>query len=108
MAAYILYCFWLRTAIYNIMSLVQIAYQTILTKLRDWQKIEQKDHLELMQQASSLMGQSFRVALHMLEDNPTRIIIEDYTMFYSLTIDMEKNILFKSNSKARLNDCTCK
>lgn len=32
----------------------------------------------------------------------------EYDHFYVLVVDMEKHLLFKSNSKARLNDCTCK
>ena len=52
------------------MSLVQIANQTILTRLRDWSKLDDKECMEVMEQASSLMGQNFRVALYILEENP--------------------------------------
>ena len=38
------------------MSLVQIAYQTILTKLRDWHKFDHNMRLEILQQAANLMG----------------------------------------------------
>lgn len=38
------------------MSLVQIAYQTVLTRLRDWPKLDERDRLDSLQQASSLMG----------------------------------------------------
>lgn len=90
------------------MSLVQIAYQTVLTRLRDWPKLDSRNRLESLLQASSLMGQSFRVAMYILEEEPHRIIIEDHEMFYSMLLDKEKFLLFKSNSRVRLNDCTCK
>lgn len=54
------------------------------------------------------MGQPFRQALYLLEEDPDRILVYDYEMFYTLILEGEKNLLFKSNSKARLNDCTCK
>jgi hypothetical protein len=34
--------------------------------------------------------------------------IYEYDHFYLLVINQEKHLLFKSNSKARLNDCVCK
>ena len=49
------------------MSLVQIAYQSLLSKLREWPRLQQKERLEVLQQANSLMGPSFRKALGMLE-----------------------------------------
>jgi hypothetical protein len=54
------------------------------------------------------MGQSFRVALYTLEQNPYCLSLEDYDLFYSLSLEGEKYLLFKSNSRARLNDCTCR
>lgn len=38
------------------MSLVQIAYQTLLTKFRDWSRLEFKEQMDVLQQASSLFG----------------------------------------------------
>lgn len=52
------------------MSLVQIAYNSLLTRLRDWNRLEGKERLELLQQASSLFGESFRAALNLLENSP--------------------------------------
>lgn len=69
------------------MSLVQIAYQTILTKLRDWGKLENKEKLDVLQKATSLMGPPFRQALFILEEDPERVNIYDYQMFYSLILD---------------------
>lgn len=34
--------------------------------------------------------------------------VQEYDHFFVLLINQEKHLLFKSNSKARLNDCTCK
>jgi hypothetical protein len=53
-----------------IMSFVQFAYQTILTKFRDWNRLESKDQMEVLQQASSLFGESFRSALNLIEKCP--------------------------------------
>lgn len=100
------YSFSYKSAI--VMSLVQIAYQTLLSKLRDWNRLQQKEQLDLLQQANSLMGHSFRKALALLEDSPERITLIDHDIFFVLTIDAEKCILFKSNSRIRLNDCSCK
>lgn len=49
------------------MSLVQIAYQTLLTKMREWSRLEGKEQMEVLQQASSLFGPSFRSALNLIE-----------------------------------------
>ena len=54
------------------------------------------------------MGTPFRTALYLIEEQSERIQIEDLEMFYSMTIDKDKVLLFKSGSRARLNDCTCK
>lgn len=51
------------------MSLVQIAYQAVLTRLREWGKLDQREQTEVLQQASNLMGASFRNALNIIEKN---------------------------------------
>ena len=48
------------------MSLVQIAYQNILTKFRDWSRVDGKEKIEILHHASSLMGNSFRNALNII------------------------------------------
>ncbi len=69
------------------MSLVQIAYQAVLTKLREWSKLEQKEKVELLQQASNLMGQPFRQALYILEEDDTKLSVYDFDMFFSMLLD---------------------
>lgn len=54
------------------------------------------------------MGESFRNALYILEETPSLLTITDHEMFYVVVLDKEKFLLFKSHSKARLNDCICK
>jgi hypothetical protein len=90
------------------MSLVQIAYQTLLSKLREWGRLQPKEQLELLQQANSLMGASFRKALAILEESPQRLHLSDHGSFYRLALDGETHLLFKSHSRIRLNDCSCK
>lgn len=90
------------------MSLVQIAYNSLLTRLRDWSRLEGKERLELLQQASSLFGESFRAALNLLENSPEKLQICEYDHFYVMVSSLEKCLLFKSSSKVRLCDCTCK
>ena len=90
------------------MSLVQIAYQTILTKIRDHQSMSRAQLLEVFQQASSLMGSPFRSALSLFEKHPETITITDYQLYYLIQVGMEKVMVFKSHSRARLNDCSCK
>jgi len=87
---------------------VQIAYQTLLSRLREWGKLQEKEQLELLQQVNSLMGHSFRKALSILEEAPHRLSLTDYEVFYLLVLDGEKHLLFKSHSRIRLNDCSCK
>lgn len=90
------------------MSLVQIAYQTLLNKLRDWGRLEGKDQMEVLHQASNLFGESFRAALNLIEKSPERLLLYEYDHFFLMQVNLERYLLFKSNSKARLNDCTCK
>jgi len=57
------------------MSLVQIACQSTITKVRDWQRLDIKEQMEVLHQASSLFGESFRSSLNLIEKNPERVEI---------------------------------
>lgn len=90
------------------MSLVQIAYQTLLSKFRDWNRLEGREQMEVLHQASNLFGEGFRSALNLIEKAPERLQLFEYDHFYLVQVNLERCLLFKSSSKARLNDCTCK
>lgn len=90
------------------MSLVQIAYQNLLNKLREWKQLAYKEQVETLQLASNLMGKGFRNALDIIEHHPESLTIIDYDMFFLVAVSNEKQVVFKSSSKARLNDCSCK
>jgi hypothetical protein len=64
--------------------------------------------VETLHLAGNLMGKSFRNALDIIEHHPKSLRVIDYDMFFLLAVNNEKQVVFKSNSKARLNDCSCK
>lgn len=89
------------------MTEVTEAYQSVLTQLRDWRRIAEKDRLDLLRIATSLMGRHFREAMAIIEKGPSYLQIYDLDLFYVLVMPTDKFLLFKSSSRLKQNDCSC-